>query len=100
MSSISSPSGNARQHESSSRWEQVPTAGEVVEGTKTTIADHAVSSVALCFGLGFGAGVLIGISLSHAYASPKQDRWVAERYGRQVMDAVSSVLPASLGGKA
>ncbi len=100
MSSISSPSGNARHHQSSSRWEQIPSAGEVVEGTKTTIADHAASSVALCFGLGFGAGLLIGLSLSHAYARPTQDHWVAERYGRQIMDAVSSVLPASLGGRA
>lgn len=90
-------SGNRQQQPSHSST--IPTVRGVASGTKTMISDHAVSSVAVCFGLGFGAGVLIGLSLAGMSGPRDADRSLAERYGRQFLDAVSGVVPSSLGGR-
>jgi len=70
--------------------------GQMVEGTKQTIVEHAVPSVALCFGIGFGAGLLIGIALAE---SMRDDRTATQRYTQQFMDTWARMMPQSLGGR-
>jgi hypothetical protein len=83
-----------REREESSRFSMSP--GKMVAGTKDTIVEHAVPSVALCFGIGFGAGLLIGIALAE---SMREDRTTAQRYSQQFMDAWYRMMPQSLGGR-
>jgi hypothetical protein len=72
--------------------------GKMVESARETIVEHAVPSVALCFGLGFGAGLVIGLALAESMRP--DERTTAERYGRQFLDAIYRVMPQSLGGRA
>lgn len=57
---------------------------------REVIAEYPASAAMLAFGLGLGLGLVLGASL---FESPKADRGFAERFGRQVMDAMSRVMP-------
>jgi hypothetical protein len=63
------------------------------------VGQNPASSVVLCFGLGLGLGMLIGASLLSSTSSRREEAsGMAERLGRQLMDAISSAMPESLSG--
>lgn len=66
----------------------------VVRTTRRTISEHIFSSVGVCLGLGFGAGLLLGISLADAVERSRH-----ESYGRHLLDTVAHAAPEWLGGK-
>lgn len=70
------------------------TGRRVVRRTRRTISEHIFSSVGICVGLGFGAGLLLGIALADAVESNKQ-----HGYAQQLRDAFAHATPEWLGGK-
>lgn len=92
MSASRAQRERSREENGSSRF---ASPGQMVEGTKQTIVEHAVPSVALCFGIGFGAGLLIGIALAE---SMRDDRTMTQRYSQQFFDTWARMMPQSLGG--
>jgi hypothetical protein len=91
-----SASNAQRERQEASRRFSV-SSGKMVESAKETIVEHAVPSVALCFGLGFGVGLVIGCALAESMRP--EERTMAERYGRQFIDAIYRVMPQSLVGR-
>lgn len=90
--------GNAHQQSPSRVGQAKEAVAQTAGRTKETPSEHPISSAAVCFGLGFGAGLLIGLSLTGASRSRFTDRSLAERYGRHMMDAMAQLVPQSLGG--
>lgn len=74
----------------------MPCASDMLCDPRETVKDYPVSSALVVFGVGIGAGVL----LAKALFSPEpgvqgyvnQAESIAERYGRQIMDAVRSQM--------
>jgi hypothetical protein len=61
------------------------------------VEDHPASSVGIAFGAGLGIGLCIGLALKAAVIDRREShRGITERLGRQVLDALTSVLPESL----
>lgn len=64
------------------------------------VCNYPMSSVLIVFGIGVGAGVALGSLLSGPVTSPptlgRRTELAAEQLGRQMLDAISGVLPASL----
>lgn len=62
--------------------------------------DYPMSSVAIVFGIGIGAGMALGSLLDGPDTSRqsmgRRTEEAAERLGRQMLDAVAGVLPKSL----
>jgi hypothetical protein len=68
-----------------------------VEAAERCIEDHPASSVGIAFGAGLGIGLCIGLALKAAVVERREShRGITERLGRQVLDALTSVLPESL----
>jgi len=63
------------------------------------VSDYPLSSVLVIFGIGLGAGVVLGNLLSGPAPSRQslgqRTEQAAEQLGRQMLDAVTGVLPAS-----
>ena len=64
------------------------------------VGDYPLSSVIVVFGVGIGVGVALG-SLLHGTPAPRlsfgqRSELATERLGRQIVDAVASVLPTVL----
>lgn len=68
-----------------------PGEGKMAEARRF-VGDHAITSVAFCFGLGFGLGILLG---SMVHETPEYDRSTMERFRRQLMDVFSHIVPKS-----
>lgn len=61
------------------------------------VSDHPASAVGVAFGVGLGLGLCVGLALkSSINARRVSHRRMSERVGRQVLEAMSSVLPESL----
>ena len=64
------------------------------------VCNYPMSSVLVVFGIGLGAGVALGSLLSGSVTSRptlvRRTEQAAEQLGRQMLDAVAGVLPASL----
>lgn len=61
------------------------------------VADYPTSAVGVAFGAGVGLGVVVGLALKSAIVQRKSShRRLSERLGRQVLDAMSAVLPESI----
>lgn len=62
------------------------------------VTDYPASAVGVAFGAGLGLGLCVGLALKSAiYERRISQRRLSERLGRQVLEAVSAVLPESLG---
>jgi hypothetical protein len=57
---------------------------------------NPASAVLLAFGLGVGLGVWLGSSLVEAQRYRRHEPGMAERIGRQVIEALTGVLPESV----
>lgn len=65
----------------------------VVADSKELIGGHAFSSTLLAFGIGVGTGVaLVGLCAR----SPSRHASRTEQLGRQMLEAMSSMIPDSL----
>lgn len=63
------------------------------------INQHPMSTALLVFGIGLGVGVLLGGMISTPATPPtfgERAEHVAEKVGRQVLDAIAGVLPQSI----
>jgi len=61
------------------------------------VKEYPVSSVMVAFGIGIGVGVLLGQALAAPLASwVEPEPSMAQRVGRQVLEAVRGVMPASM----
>ena len=64
------------------------------------VCNYPMSSVLVVFGIGLGAGVALGSLLSGPVTSRptlgRRTELAAEQLGRQMLDAIAGVLPASL----
>ena len=64
------------------------------------VSDYPLSSVLVIFGIGLGAGVVLGNFLSGPVPSRpslgRRTEQAAEQFGRQMLDAMAGVLPASV----
>ena len=64
------------------------------------VTQHPTSSALIAFGVGLGVGVAVGSILCSATEPPPsfghRAELAAEKLGRQVLDAISSVLPQSI----
>jgi hypothetical protein len=70
------------------------------EAAERCVTDHPASSIGVAFGAGLGLGLCVGLALKSALTERRvSHRSVTERLGRQVLDAVSSVLPESLSSR-
>lgn len=71
----------------------------ITEDASGWVSDYPISSVMIVFGVGLGAGVALGNLLSEPLtARPtlgRRTELAAEQVGRQVLDALGGVLPAS-----
>lgn len=67
------------------------------EAAEECVAEYPASAVGLAFGAGLGLGLCVGLALKSAiYERRSSHRKMSERLGRQVLEAMSSVLPESL----
>jgi len=66
------------------------------QGMSGMLARNAMPATLVAFGLGIGAGIL----LTNLFIEPPRRRWYepksAEKFGRQVLDSLTGVLPDSL----
>src|SRR5688500_17900717 len=70
------------------------------ESAQKCVEDHPASSVGIAFGTGLGIGLCVGLALKAAiFERRAHDRSMTERLGRQVLDALTSVLPESIGNR-
>ncbi len=64
------------------------------------VCSYPMSSVLVVFGIGLGAGVVVGSLLSGPVTSRptlgRRTELAAEQLGRKMLDAIAGVLPASL----
>ena len=71
-------------------------AGDMLCDPMETVKEYPVTSALIVFGVGIGAGVLLAKSLIAPEQSPRgymaQAESTAERYGKQIMDAVRNQL--------
>ena len=71
-------------------------ASDMLCETRDAVQEYPVSSALVVFGVGIGAGVLLAKTLfapeQGARGYVAQTESVAERYGKQIMDAVRSQM--------
>ena len=71
-------------------------AGDMLCDPMETVKEYPVTSSLVAFGVGIGAGILLAKSLFVPEPVPRgylaQAEMTAERYGRQIMDAVRNQL--------
>jgi len=72
-------------------------AGDILSDPMETVKEYPVSSAVVVFGVGIGAGILLAKSLiAPEQQGPRgymaQAEATAERYGKQIMDAVRKQL--------
>ena len=64
------------------------------------VKQHPMSTALVVFGIGLGVGVVLGSMISAAATPPpsfgQRAELAAEKLGRQMMDAMSRVLPHSI----
>jgi hypothetical protein len=64
------------------------------------ISQHPLPSVLVVFGIGMGIGMVLASAMCESVAPPpsfgKRTELAAEKLGRQVLDAIAGVVPASL----
>ncbi|MEQ8791390.1 MAG: hypothetical protein RIC55_34325 [Pirellulaceae bacterium] len=73
---------------------------QLVDSTSKTISDHLTSSVGVCLGLGFGVGLLIGVTLaSNSDRDRRHYYQMAGDYGRKMYDSIAEATPHWLGGR-
>lgn len=69
------------------------------EAATEWVSGNPLSSVLVIFGIGLGAGVVLGSLLSGPAPSrpslARRTEQAAEKYGRQMLDAMAGVLPES-----
>lgn len=71
--------------------------GRIHEAAEQVVGNHPAAYIATCFGIGLGLGVVIGTMLADSGVwSSHRDQTTAERLGRNVLDAISGVLPEQL----
>lgn len=70
------------------------TARNVADTSKEFVEDHAIPATTAAFALGFG----VGIALAFAFSDRRQhhEAGVANRLGRQVLDAMSCMMPDAI----
>jgi hypothetical protein len=67
------------------------------EAAERCVAENPTSAVGVAFGVGLGIGLCVGLAMKSAmYDRRHAHQRLTERLGRQVLDALSSVLPESL----
>lgn len=77
---------------------------DTAQATATTIHDtvdhYPISSALVVFGVGLGAGVLIGAALADpavsSFSASRRGGSTAEAFGQRVMDGIASVMPDAL----
>jgi len=71
-----------------------------VSRSQDMIGQHPMSTALVVFGVGLGIGVALGSLLSGAAATPpsfgQRAELAAEKLGRQMLDAISGILPDSI----
>jgi hypothetical protein len=71
-----------------------------LEAAERCVEDHPASSVGIAFGTGLGIGLCVGLALRAALQERRETRRsMTERLGRQVLDALTSVIPESLSNR-
>jgi len=83
------------------RQDRLSTVQEALAKPQEFVSDHPVPSVFVVFGVGLGVGLVLGSLLADRpwHTPPSNTRMavnMAEKLGRQVLDAINSVLPESL----
>jgi hypothetical protein len=78
------------KHESTSRI------GEFAKQPTELVHEYPLSSTLVVFGVGLGAGLLLSSLLAEPVRMMTHHETGSERMRRQVMDALTSVLPASI----
>jgi len=71
---------------------------QAAETSKEFVSDHAISSTMAAFGFGLATGIALVYMLSDSSSESKVEEEVnvAQRIGKQIMDAVSDMIPQSL----
>ncbi len=59
------------------------------------VGEHVPSATLAAFGLGFAAGLAV-VYLMSGNSRQEEERGMAQRLGRQILDAVSHALPESV----
>lgn len=62
--------------------------------SKEFVEEHALPSAVIAFGVGVGAGIALASLLANSL--PSRHTSVTQKLGRQVLDAMSAVMPDSL----
>lgn len=74
-------------------------AATALERQAGMVCDHPATSVAVVFGIGIVAGMVVSRLLGGPHAPPtlgRRTELAAEQLGRQMLGAIAGVLPASL----
>lgn len=74
------------------------TLNEYRQQAEEAVHGRPLTSVMTMFGLGLGAGLVIGTILSRS-APVRHPAGMAERVGRSILDSITHALPESFGGK-
>ena len=64
------------------------------EQAQEMVSERPVATVALCFGLGVGAGLLMASLFSHRSSFRRESGF--EQVGRNVLEAIQRVLPENI----
>lgn len=71
-----------------------------VSRSQEMVSQHPMSTALVVFGVGLGIGVALGSLLSGAATPPpslgQRAELAAEKLGRQMLDAISGILPDSI----
>lgn len=65
--------------------------------SKEWVTEYPLTSVLIAYGLGLGIGVAIGTALSET--APVRDPGMAERYSKQLVEAMRYLLPSSVSDR-
>jgi hypothetical protein len=74
-------------------------AARAQENSSGVVSDYPMSSVLVVFGVGIWAGVALGSLLCGSATPPtlgRRTEQVSEHLGRQLLNAIEGVLPASM----
>jgi hypothetical protein len=93
--------GQKRNQQTQRRQSEGP-AVHVVENSgmpRQIVEQHPMSTALMAFGIGIGVGVVLGSMLTTPDEPPtfgQRAEHAAEKLGRQVIDAITGVLPQSI----